>query len=442
MYSKDIIDQYKNNICNDPHVYTIAINSYNNVINFNKDQSILVSGESGAGKTQATKIMLECITNISGKDKTTEDKIISCNPILEAFGNAKTIRNDNSSRFGKFIRLSFDNYKLNGAKLNTYLLEKIRLIYQGDEERNFHIFYYLIKGLDDETKQILSIKSIKYNYLNNGYIERNDNVSDKDEFNILIKSFKNLNIDDQQINYILKITSGILNLGNINFDEEGNIENTEQLNIVSNLLNIDFDILKYTLSNRKLNVSGETYDIKLKKNEAIYTRDSFSMKLYQDLFDYIVSLINNSLNNSCKTENYINILDIFGFESIQKNSFEQLCINYTNENLQNQFNKYIFKLEQEEYKKENIKWNQISFPDNQECLNLIQSKFGILSMLDEECRLPKGNDLNYTSKLVKKYDNNIYFEKQKRYANKKFGVNHYAGTVIYDTDGFCEKIKI
>jgi len=441
LYTKKNMDYYKNTENNNPHLYQITKEAYNNMINFNNNQSILVSGESGAGKTHATKMMLEYITYISGKDKEIEQKILLSNPILEAFGNAKTIRNDNSSRFGKFIKLGFNNYKLIGATINTYLLEKIRLIYQGNNERNFHIFYLIMKGMDKDMKSKYFIEETEYNYLKNGYIKRSDDVNDLEEFNITLDAFKKLDFSNNDIDLIFKITCGILNLGNIKFDQDGHILNKQQVDIVSKLLNVPHDLLLFTLLNRNLIVSGEKFEIKLKKKECVYTRDSISMKLYQYLFDFILVKINNSLKNNIKNELFIGILDIFGFESIEYNSFEQLCINYTNEKLQNQFNKYIFELEQEEYKKEQINWDTIKFPDNSECLKLIDGKFGILSMLDEECKLPKGNDINFTSKITKKYKDNIYFIKNKKFNNEKISINHYAGEVIYNTNNFCEKNK-
>jgi myosin VIIa len=442
LYGNDIISDYNTEKINKPHIYSIARDSYNNLKKKKKNQSILVSGESGAGKTHATKIMMEYLTSVSGKNKEIENKILLSNPILESFGNAKTIRNDNSSRFGKFIKLKFNNNKLEEAQIDTYLLEKVRLIYQSDNERNFHIFYNILNGMsNDDMKKYMINNNIKYNYLKNGLIKRDDNVNDSDEYKIIIDGFKKIGILDEEIDYILRITCSILNIGNIKYDEDGNIINKDQIKCITELLDLDNDKLLFTLTKRNLLVSNENIVIKLNKEECIYTRDSLSMKLYHDLFNHIVYLINMSLKNDNITTNFIGILDIFGFESIQNNSFEQLCINYTNEHLQNQFNKYIFKLEQEEYKKEKINWQSITFPDNEKCLRMIDSKNGILGMLDEECKLPKGNDKNYTLKLNKKYGDTLYFEEQKRYINQKFGINHYAGNVIYNTKNFCDKNK-
>ena len=441
IYSKKNIELYKKNLNSNPHVYQIPNNAFKNMLNFKKNQSILVSGESGAGKTHATKMMLEYLTFLSGSKKDIEEKIILSNPILEAFGNAKTIRNDNSSRFGKFIKLNFNNDKLISASINTYLLEKIRLIYQGNNERNFHIFYLMLQGMNKEEKDRYYLNEENYKYLKNGIIKRDDNVDDKEEYLYVKKAFEKLNLNKKEIELIFSITSAILNLGNIEYNDEGVINNNNQLEIVSKLLKVNIDLLNFTLQKRNLNVSGESYEISLKKEECIYTRDSLCMTMYQNLCDFILKKINLSLENDIKTNNFIGILDIFGFESIQKNNFEQLCINYTNEKLQNQFNKYIFLLEQEEYKKEKINWKSVKFPDNSECLKLIDGKFGILSMLDEECKLPKGSDKSFTSKLNKKFNDNKYFITNKKFNNEKISINHYAGQVVYETENFCEKNK-
>jgi len=441
LYDDIMIDKYKNNSKNkNPHIYQIANNAYKNIFEKKKNQSILVSGESGAGKTHATKLIMEYLAKISGKGIKIKNKVINSNPILEAFGNAKTIHNDNSSRFGKFIKLNFNNYnKLIGASIETYLLEKIRLIHQNKNERNFHIFYQMLKGMNDEEKKKYHLNKKEYNYLNNNIINRDDGITDEEEYNNTLIAFKTLNFTVNEIDNIFKIISGILNLGSINFDDDGNILNMLQLEHTAYLFGITNSVLLFTLCNRNLTVNAETYKIKLTKRESIIMRDSFAMKLYQKLFNYIVKLINRSINN--EDTRFIGILDIFGFESIEKNNFEQLCINYTNEQLQNQFNKYIFRLEQEEYKREQINWNDIEFPDNKDILDLIDSKLSILSSLDEECRIPKGSDKGLTAKLVKTFSDNKYFTKQKKFINEKFGIRHYAGEVIYNSSGFCDKNK-
>ena len=441
LYEENIINNYKKlqgSVLGKPHLYQICNSTYSNIINEKRNQSILVSGESGAGKTHSTKVIMQYLAYISGKGEDIKNKIISSNPILEAFGNAKTLFNNNSSRFGKYIKLKFDKTnKLIGASIESYLLEKIRLIYQTKGERNFHIFYQMIRGMTEEEKYKFKLNKFKYKYLNNNLLEREDGVKDSDDYKTTIESFKLLDFSDNEIEEILSITAGILNLGSIEYNDNGDVINKIMLKEISDLLKIPVKILEKTLCFRTINVNEEVYEIKLNKKEAITIRDSLSMKIYEILFIHIVKLINRCIDEDYEV--FIGILDIFGFESFEYNSFEQLCINYTNENLQNQFNKYIFKLEQEEYRREGINWENIDYPDNKDILNLIDGKDGIFSSLDEECKLPKGNDEKYNNKLVKKYEDNNKFIIDKKYTNKKFGVRHYAGEVIYNSNGFCEK---
>jgi len=432
IYSNEISYKYiTDSTTNPPHVYQIANKSYNHLINNHKDQSILISGESGAGKTQSTKIIMEYLTKLSKCGDSIKQKVIDSNPLLEAFGNAKTIRNDNSSRFGKFIKLQFnDNYKLIGAQIDTYLLEKIRLINQNNNERNFHIFYQLLKGLNDIEKKSLFLNNENFHYLKS---DNQNTINDIDEFNHTLKSMDSMNFNDNDKQIIFKIISAILNIGNINFDHLDEL----YISNVTTLLNCDENKLKNLLHFKHLNVNQEKYKIELKSDEKIFARDSLAMLLYKNLFTWIVGKINEQLNT--QSFKFIGILDIFGFESFIKNNFEQLCINYTNESLQQQFNQYIFKLEQKEYIKENINWKHIEFPDNQLCLSLIESKNGILSLLDEECMLPKTNDINFTNKLKDKFKNHPHFKSPKINSDKFFIVNHYAGNIAYSTEKFCEK---
>ena len=434
IYSDKFIDKYKNSNNNlKPHAYKIAYNSFRNLTTFNKNQSILISGESGAGKTHTTKVIMNFLTKLSGNNSIIEKKIIDSNPILESFGNAKTIRNHNSSRFGKFIKLLYsDDYKLIGASINSYLLEKIRIIHQNENERNFHIFYQLMAGLTSEQKNKYFL-NYKFNILN--FVD-DDNLDDLLDFNNTINAFHILNFSDSDIDNIFKITSAILNLGNVQFNNNKIID-ISYVNNVSSLLNTNPDLLIEALCFKNLDVGDESYKIDLKQNECIYARDCLSMTLYQNMFNWIVNKINLSLET--KSSKFIGILDIFGFESFKQNNFEQLCINYTNENLQQQFNKYVFKLEQIEYEKEKINWEMIQFPDNQKCLDLIHSKNGIFKMLDEECMLPKGSDSSFNRKLNKKFYNHPFFSTKKINADQFLGIKHYAGEIFYSTKLFCNK---
>ena len=449
LYSDKNIQNYQNNNQRsllDPHIFQISDNAYKNLIKFKYNQTILISGESGAGKTHGTKVMMKYLTTLSGTGSQIEEKVIQSNPILEAFGNAKTLRNDNSSRFGKFIKLQFnENYKLVGARIETYLLEKIRLINQADGERNFHIFYQLLSGLDENDKKKFCLDNFEsYKFINYKFIERDDGVIDKNELKLTLDAFNIMGFTPKEIERVIELTSAVLNLGKISLREEHEpkylfLDNENLFINLEKLLKIDKQLIFNALSTRLLNVRGEIFSIKLNKSEIIEATNSFAMKLYEKLFEYLVFKINKYLDN--KSDIFIGILDIFGFESFEKNQFEQLCINYTNESLQQQFNQYIFKLEQIEYEKENIDWQHIEFPDNKECLELIEGKGGLISMLDEESKLPKGGNNNYVRRIYKKHSNSEYLVLNRKYRDTCFGIKHYAGKVNYHNDLFCEKNK-
>ena len=428
LYSDEIILNYKNNINKNPHIYQIANLAYYNLLESKKNQTILISGESGAGKTYGVRSIIKYLTRLSNRHSDIEQQVIDSNPILEAFGNAKTSRNSNSSRFGKFIKIQMNNGIIKGCKIDTYLLETIRIVHQNEEERNFHIFYQL---LCNNVKNKYFLKDFTdYKYLNYRYINCYD-INDTIEFENTIQSLKSMKFSEENIDYILRIVSSILHIGNI-IEKE-----CEEIDIVSKLLKIDKELLIDSLFYRYIQVNDESYKLEL-KDEANSAKNSLCANLYQKMFDFIVNKINDVLISD--TSEFIGILDIFGFESFQINNFEQFCINYTNESLQEQFNKYIFKLEQIEYENEGIDWQNISFPDNKECLDIIEGKFGIIDMLNEECKLPKGNDINFTQKILKKFKGKYVFE-NKRYRNTRFNVNHYAGNIEYTTTNFCDKNK-
>ena len=435
LFTNNIISKYRGQSdIFSPHIYQIADEAFKNLSNQTKNQTILVSGESGAGKTYSVRNIIKYLTKCSNNPSNIEAKIVESNPILEAFGNAKTLRNDNSSRFGKFIKVQIQNDSIVGCNIDTYLLEKIRVIQQHSKERNFHIFYQLLSS-SWRDKYFLS-NFDHYSFLNNKYIQCKD-INDMEEFNLTLKAFHIMGFKDETIEDIFKIIASILHLGNIQFDEEGWVINSDLTIYISTLLNLKEKDLIKCLTYRKLKTIGEIYDIKMSKEDCIKTRNSMSMKLYSNMFDYIVKIINKELNSNCNS--FIGILDIFGFESFETNSFEQFCINYTNETLQDQFNEYMFKLEQKEYEAEEIDWQHIAFPDNKKCLSLIESKGGIIKMLDEECKLPRGSDKGFTNKLWKKYSENNYIKENKKYIDTRFIINHYAGEVEYTSIEFCDK---
>ena len=440
IYSNKIIKDYVNNDFDSlqPHPYYISKKAVKQLSFNSKDQSILVSGESGAGKTQTTKFILNYISNISNDNNELSNKILSSNPILEAFGNAKTIRNDNSSRFGKFIRVLFDkNNNLIGANIDTYLLEKIRVTHVESLERNFHIFYLMLKGLTKEKKENLLLTKISdYNYLNDANTERNDNVSDAVEMDNLLISFKQLNFNDECVNNIFKVISAILNLGNV----ETNIDifNNVFFNNFCFLLDIPIQIATDFFCNKYIKIANETIKKEIKKDEFIILKDTFVQILYSLIFDFIVLKINNVLSN--KGSNFIGILDIFGFEVFKNNGFEQLCINYTNEKLQNLFNKFIFEVEQKEYEKEEIDWKLIEYPNNSDVIYLFEQKsIGFFPLLVEQCILKQGSDKMFYNSLIKNIDNNNFEISNKNMMKNSFKIKHYADDVTYTCKDFIYK---
>ena len=459
-----------------PHVYAIADASYRDMMHTIlggggsthgkapalANQSILISGESGAGKTESTKIVLRYLTTVGSPDGTIEtqegsvmDKILQSNPILEAFGNARTLRNDNSSRFGKFIELNFSRRgHLIGGTIRTYLLEKVRLPFQQLGERNFHIFYQIAAGGADEELAKWRIEDIRdFYFANQGRTYDLRHVSDADEYDEMKKAFNTLNFDSDEVCLLLNLVAGILHIGQIQFTHDKDGEGSELSNehatrsalaATVELLQLPEDELVRAVTIRNIVTAHEKYEKKLTPEQASDARDALVKTLYSKVFLWIVAKINRSIEVDRKMVRAdIGVLDIFGFECFKHNSFEQLCINYTNETLQQQFNQFVFKLEQAEYQKEQINWSFVEFPDNQDCLDLIEQKgTGIIAMLDDECRLPKGSDANFAGRLHKALADHKRFAAtaaQKR--NGEFSVKHYAGLVVYNTSTFLDKNK-
>jgi myosin V len=457
-----------------PHVYAIADAAYRAmmsvILNSSHsgagglapgDQAILISGESGAGKTESTKIVLRYLTTVGSSSGGVEiqtgsvmDKVLQSNPILEAFGNAKTIRNENSSRFGKFIELNFNRRgHLVGGTIRTYLLEKVRLPFQQPGERNFHIFYQMIAGGSLEDRQRWNISAVEdIHYINQGSVYELQYVDDYEEYELMRKALQTLGFEEEFQSSLMSVMAGILHLGQLLFEtdgDEGTILSSDplvatSLSSVSELCGVPLESLKHAITIRIMTTRNETYEIKLKPNESSNARDALAKALYGKVFDWIVSTINRSIQVDKKLIRAdISVLDIFGFECFKLNSFEQLCINYTNETLQQQFNQFVFKMEQTEYSKEKINWSFIEFPDNQDCLDLIEHKqTGIFAILDDECKLGGATDTKFHGKMVKSCESHRRFHCtpiQKR--NLDFCINHYAGPVIYHTETFVEKNK-
>ncbi|XP_075169246.1 dilute class unconventional myosin isoform X2 [Haematobia irritans] len=458
LYGPNIIRAYRGRSMGElePHIFALSEEAYTRLEREKTNLSIIVSGESGAGKTVSAKYAMRYFAAVGGSESETqvERKVLASSPIMEAFGNAKTTRNDNSSRFGKFTKLLFKNnmgvMNLTGATMHTYLLEKSRVVFQAIGERNYHIFYQLCSARSDYPELILDHQD-KFEYLNMGQSPDIEKVSDKDQFKETIQAMQILGFDSRQISDILNILAGILHLGNVKFSSKYK-KNTEEidtdgceiyhddlnLRILGELLKINSDELRKWLKMRQIESVNEFVLIPMNIANAEAARDALAKHIYARLFQYIVSVINKGLINDRKQSYFIGVLDIYGFETFETNSFEQFCINYANEKLQQQFNQHVFKLEQEEYLKEGITWTMIDFYDNQPCIDLIESKLGVLDLLDEECRMPKGSDESWARKLVEKCTKFPHFEKP-RFGNTSFSVKHFSDTVEYDVNGFLEK---
>lgn len=445
LYGDDSITAYRQNLLDSPHVYTIADTAYNEMMREEVNQSIIISGESGAGKTETAKIAMQYLAALGGGSCGIECEVLQTSCILEAFGNAKTSRNDNSSRFGKLIEIHFSAVgKICGAKIQTYLLEKSRVVQLARGERSYHIFYQLCAGAPSSLRERIMIKEAQeYKYLNQSGCLTIHDVDDAHKFRLLMEAFNTLRICKENQEQVFEMLAAVLWLGNITFqviDNENHVEvvDDEAVTNASSLLGCKAQDLKLTLSTRKIQAGKDRVAKKLTLQQAIDTRDALAKFIYASLFDWLVDEINNSLamGKHC-TGRSISILDIYGFESFKKNSFEQLCINYANERLQQHFNRHLFKLEQEEYELDGIDWTKVDFEDNHECLNLFEKKpIGLISLLDEESNFPKASDLTLADKLKQHLGPNPCFKGERGSA---FSIHHYAGEVLYDTSGFLEK---
>ncbi|XP_050361931.1 myosin-VIIa [Nymphalis io] len=452
IYTADQIKLYKERKIGElpPHIFAIGDNAYAHMRRYGQDQCIVISGESGAGKTESTKLILQYLAAISGKHSWIEQQILEANPILEAFGNAKTVRNDNSSRFGKYIDIHFNNNGvIEGAKIEQYLLEKSRIVSQGTDERNYHVFYCLLAGLSREEKKKLELtEPSEYRYLSGGGSFTCEGRDDAAEFADIRSAMKVLLFTEAEIWEILKLLAAVLHTGNIKYEATvvDNLDATEiieQANVkrVAHLLGVPTQSLIDALTRKTLFAHGETVVSTLSRDQSVDIRDAFVKGIYGRLFVTIVRKINAAIYKpKSTTRTAIGVLDIFGFENFDQNSFEQFCINFANENLQQFFVRHIFKLEQEEYNHEGINWQHIEFVDNQDALDLIALKqLNIMALIDEESKFPKGTDQTMLAKLHKTHGSHRNYLKPKSDINTSFGLNHFAGIVFYDTRGFLEK---
>ncbi|KAL2541297.1 Myosin-1 [Abeliophyllum distichum] len=444
LYGNDYIEAYKNKSVESPHVYAITDTAMREMIRDEVNQSIIISGESGAGKTETAKIAMQYLAALGGGSGI-EYEILKTNPILEAFGNAKTLRNNNSSRFGKLIEIHFsETGKLSGAEIQTFLLEKSRVVQQSEGERSYHIFYQLCAGAPPILREKLNLKNAnEFNYLRQSNCYTISGVDDAEQFHVVMEAMDIVHVSKEDQESVFTMLAAVLWLGNVSFtvvDSENHVEPVvdEGLINVATLIGCKVEELKLALSTRNMSIRNENIVQKLTQSQAIDTRDALAKSIYSCLFDWLVEQINKSLAvGKRRTGRSISILDIYGFESFERNSFEQFCINYANERLQQHFNRHLFKLEQEEYIYNGIDWTKVDFEDNQDCLNLFEKKpLGLLSLLDEESTFPNGTDLTFANKLKQHLNSNTCFRGER---DKAFMVSHYAGQVVYDTTGFLEK---
>uniref|UniRef100_A0A8C3V6S1 Unconventional myosin-Va n=1 Tax=Catharus ustulatus TaxID=91951 RepID=A0A8C3V6S1_CATUS len=452
IYGEDIINAYSGQNMGDmdPHIFAVAEEAYKQMARDERNQSIIVSGESGAGKTVSAKYAMRYFATVSGSasEANVEEKVLASNPIMESIGNAKTTRNDNSSRFGKYIEIGFDKrYRIIGANMRTYLLEKSRVVFQAEEERNYHIFYQLCASAAlPEFKTLRLGNANFFHYTKQGGSPMIDGVDDAKEMVNTRQACTLLGISDSYQMGIFRILAGILHLGNVEFASRDSDSCTvppkhEPLTIFCDLMGVEYEEMSHWLCHRKLATATETYIKPISKLHAINARDALAKHIYANLFNWIVDHVNKALHATVKQHSFIGVLDIYGFETFEINSFEQFCINYANEKLQQQFNMHVFKLEQEEYMKEQIPWTLIDFYDNQPCINLIEAKMGVLDLLDEECKMPKGSDDSWAQKLYNTHLNKCALFEKPRMSNKAFIIKHFADKVEYQCEGFLEKNK-
>uniref|UniRef100_A0A8C8VZP3 Unconventional myosin-VI n=1 Tax=Peromyscus maniculatus bairdii TaxID=230844 RepID=A0A8C8VZP3_PERMB len=491
IYTSDTIKSYQGKSLGTmpPHVFAIADKAFRDMKVLKMSQSIIVSGESGAGKTENTKFVLRYLTESYGTGQDIDDRIVEANPLLEAFGNAKTVRNNNSSRFGKFVEIHFnEKSSVVGGFVSHYLLEKSRICVQGKEERNYHIFYRLCAGASEDIREKLHLSSPdNFRYLNRGctryfanketdkqilqnrkspeYVKagslKDPLLDDHGDFIRMCTAMKKIGLDDEEKLDLFRVVAGVLHLGNIDFEEAGstsggcNLKNKSapSLEYCAELLGLDQDDLRVSLTTRVMlttagGTKGTVIKVPLKVEQANNARDALAKTVYSHLFDHVVNRVNQCF--PFETSSYfIGVLDIAGFEYFEHNSFEQFCINYCNEKLQQFFNERILKEEQELYQKEGLGVNEVHYVDNQDCIDLIEVKLvGILDILDEENRLPQPSDQHFTSAVHQKHKDHFRLtipRKSKLAVHRNlrddegFIIRHFAGAVCYETTQFVEK---
>jgi len=457
-YGLEVVKRYRGQILGTqpPHLFAVANAAYTRMTKgsgFGKDtenQVFIISGESGAGKTETSKLIMQYLAAVN-KDVSNivTEQILEASPLLESFGNAKTVKNNNSSRFGKFLEVYFRDGVITGAKTTEYLLEKSRIVTQALDERNYHVFYELLAGLSEQEKEKYGLQTAdKYFYLNQGGSCEIEGKNDEEDFRFLLAAMQVLGFTNEEQDTIFRILSSVLHLGNVYFHrkqlkhgQEGvEIGSDAEVRWISHLLQLPLEGILKSITFRTTEARGERVYTPLTIDQALDSRDALAKSLYSSLFSWLVHRVNHlmSTKNSHRRMT-LALLDIFGFEEFKENSFEQLCINFANETLHFYFSKYVFKLEQQEYAKDKISWEHIPCPDNQNVLNLISKKpEGILAILDDESNFPKATDSSF---LEKCHYNHALHEAycRPRMSSMEFGIRHYAGQVWYTVDGFLDK---
>uniref|UniRef100_A0A8C0L8M7 Unconventional myosin-XV n=1 Tax=Canis lupus dingo TaxID=286419 RepID=A0A8C0L8M7_CANLU len=447
IYGPEQVQQYNGRALgeNPPHLFAIANLAFAKMLDAKQNQCIIISGESGSGKTESTKLILRYLAAMNQKRGITQ-QILEATPLLESFGNAKTVRNDNSSRFGKFVEVFLEGGMISGAITSQYLLEKSRIVFQAKNERNYHIFYELLAGLPAQLRQAFSLQEAEtYYYLNQGGNCEISGKSDSDDFRRLLAAMEVLGFSGEDQDSIFRILASILHLGNVYFEkyetdaqETASVVSAREIQAVAELLQISPEGLQKAITFKVTETMREKIFTPLTVESAVDARDAIAKVLYALLFSWLIARVNALVSPRQDTLS-IAILDIYGFEDLSFNSFEQLCINYANENLQYLFNKIIFQEEQEEYIREQIDWREITFADNQPCINLISLKpYGILRILDDQCCFPQATDHTFLQKCHYHHGANPLYSKPKM-PLPEFTIKHYAGKVTYQVHKFLDK---
>eukprot|EP00127_Corallochytrium_limacisporum_P002284 Clim_evm72s109 gene=Clim_evmTU72s109 len=454
LYEENIMRNYTGKSLGElePHVFAVAEAAFRDMEMQSKDQSIIVSGESGAGKTESAKYVMRYFAQVGGGASKVqiEKKVLASNPITEAFGNAKTTRNNNSSRFGKYLQINFDErLRISGAGMKTYLLELSRLRGQQLGERNYHIYYQLLSAANGAYAEefddfgLPGEASAMY-YLNQGEAEEIEGVDDAEEFQKTYDALLFVGMEKEEIYQLCETLAGLLWIGNIAMEEKRNdavniLEEDEALLHAARLLGVDSSQIRKWICKKRISTGRETVEKNLNYKDALDAKDALVKFVYKTMFDWIIGRINKALKPEKQSNRFIGVLDIYGFETFKVNSFEQFCINYANEKLQQMFNMHIFKLEQKEYEKEGINFSKIDFYDNQPCIEMIEGRLGVLQLLDEESKLPSGTDKGFAQKLANNLKDREHFMQPRMGAETNFIIKHYANDVDYTVADFVEK---